>query len=280
LLPFAVGFALNTKYSLALRSLSWLIATILLVALLLSYTRAAWVSVAIAGGVLAILALKIKFRTVLIIVTLAGLVVFINRTHIFMNMEHNHQASSKDLAKHLESISNIRTDASNLERMNRWKSGFRMFLERPLLGWGPNTYQFKYAPFQVFKDKTVISTNSGNMGNSHSEYIGPLVESGIFGCLSILIIIILTLSTGFRLYTKANHQTQLKILVASATLGLITYYIHGALNDFLDTDKASALFWGYTAMIVSLDVYHTRKVKNEEEPFDSTQRPEFLIVER
>ena len=273
LLPFAVGFAINPKYTPALHLLSWLMAMILLVALLFSYTRAAWISVIIAGGVLVIMVLKIRFRTVLIFVTLVGLVIFINRANIFMNLRHNHQDSSKDLAKHLESVSNVRTDASNLERMNRWKSGFRMFLERPVLGWGPNTYQFNYAPFQIFKDKTVISTNSGNMGNSHSEYIGPLVESGVFGCLSILIIIILTLSTGFRVYAKATHQRQIKILVASATLGLITYYIHGALNDFLDTDKASALFWGYTAMIVSLDVYHARKV---EKPFDSAQGPSLL----
>jgi putative inorganic carbon (hco3(-)) transporter len=266
LLPFAVGFALNPKYSVALRSLSWLMATILLVALLFSYTRAAWISVAIAGVVLVFLLLKIKFRTVLILGILAGVLFFINRSNIFMDLEHNRQSSSKDLAKHLESISNVRTDVSNLERMNRWKSGFRMFLERPFLGWGPNTYQFNYAPFQMFKDKTPISTNSGDMGNSHSEYIGPLVESGIFGCLSVLIIIILTLSTGFRLYTRANNQKQIKILVASATLGLITYYIHGALNDFLDTDKASALFWGYTAMIVSMDVYHAKKFENREEP--------------
>ena len=34
-------------------------------------------------------------------------------------------------------------------------------------------------------------------------------------------------------------------------------------NNFLDTDKASALFWGYTAMLVSMDVYH-RNVEEEE----------------
>jgi hypothetical protein len=37
-------------------------------------------------------------------------------------------------------------------------------------------------------------------------------------------------------------------------LGLTTYYIHGVLNNFLDTDKMSALFWGFTAAIVALDL--------------------------
>jgi O-antigen ligase len=261
LLPFAVGLALNRKYSLPLRSLCWLIVFVVAFALLLSYSRAAWISVAIAGVVFIILKLKIKFRTLFIVCLIGGAILYSYSSVIFMNMERNRQNSSKDLAKHIQSISNIRTDVSNVERLNRWKSAFRMFCERPFWGWGPGTYMFNYAPFQLFKDKTPISTNSGNMGNAHSEYIGPLAESGIFGCLSILLIVIITLYTGIRLYTRAVNHRQTRILILSATLGLITYYTHGVLNNFLDTDKASALFWGYTAMIVALDVYHVRKLE-------------------
>jgi len=39
-------------------------------------------------------------------------------------------------------------------------------------------------------------------------------------------------------------------------IGLTSYYFHGLLNNFLDTDKISVLFWGYTAMLVAMDVYH------------------------
>jgi hypothetical protein len=46
-------------------------------------------------------------------------------------------------------------------------------------------------------------------------------------------------------------------------IALLTYYIHGLMNNFLDTDKLSALFWGFTAMIVALDVYHNKEVKKD-----------------
>ena len=36
----------------------------------------------------------------------------------------------------------------------------------------------------------------------------------------------------------------------SLYLGLLTYFIHGVLNNYLDTDKASAPFWGFLAMLV------------------------------
>jgi hypothetical protein len=46
-------------------------------------------------------------------------------------------------------------------------------------------------------------------------------------------------------------------------IGLISYYFHGLLNNFLDTDKISVLFWGYTAMLVAMDVYHRQTLEDE-----------------
>jgi len=261
LLPFAVALAINRKYSTSFRFGSWIMVAFLSFALMLSYSRAAWVSVLVASSVFLVMILKIKFRTILIIVAIGGSLFYVYRTDIYLKLEQNRQDSSKDLAKHIQSISNIRTDVSNVERLNRWKSAFRMFKEHPVLGWGPGTYMFNYAPFQLFRDKTSISTNRGNMGNAHSEYIGPLAESGILGSLTFILILITTLYTAIKIYSKAQANFHVRLLIMGATLGLVTYYTHATLNNFLDTDKASALFWGYTAMIVSLDVYHVRKLK-------------------
>jgi hypothetical protein len=39
----------------------------------------------------------------------------------------------------------------------------------------------------------------------------------------------------------------------------MTYFIHGTLNNYLDTDKASVPFWGFIAILVSIDLYHYPK---------------------
>ena len=68
------------------------------------------------------------------------------------------------------------------------------------------------------------------------------------------------LSTGFRLYyTVKENETKKIVLVI--LLGFITYVVHGGLNNFLDTDKASVPFWGFVAALVAIDLYH----KNREE---------------
>jgi len=255
MLFFAVGGVVLNKGKKLLFKLFFGGAWILIaVALLLSYTRAAWISVLISLGVLALTLLKIRFRYIL----LAGIVgvVYLSgqRTAIVQKMQRNRQTSSATLSQHVQSISNISTDESNLERLNRWNSALRMFRERPVFGWGPGTYMFKYAPYQLSSEKTAISTDFGNLGNAHSEYIGPLTESGVLGALSFILIGIFSLLTGFRVYSNIRDK-YLKQLVLGMILGLITYLVHGTLNNFLDTDKASALFWGFTGAFVSLDIY-------------------------
>jgi hypothetical protein len=53
------------------------------------------------------------------------------------------------------------------------------------------------------------------------------------------------------------------MLSLSSLLGLITYYFHGTMNDFLDTDKASVPFWGFIAILVALDLYYLPKTEEK-----------------
>lgn len=132
-----------------------------------------------------------------------------------------------------------------------------------MLGWGPGTYQFVYAPFQRSKEKTIISTNVGDMGNAHSEYLGPLSESGILGMLTFMAIVIAASITGLRVY-KRGKTKEVRLIALLALLGLMSYFAHSFLNNFLDTDKASVPFWGFIGILVSLDLFHTnRNTKHE-----------------
>jgi O-antigen ligase len=231
---------------------------VLVTGIVFSYSRAAWISVAFSLGVYLIIAFKIKFRWVgLALVVLVG-TFYIFRYQFIEKLEKNKQDSSTDFIEHVQSISNISSDASNLERINRWASAMRLFKERPIFGWGPGTYQFVYAPFQRSKEKTIISTNYGDMGNAHSEYIGPLSESGVLGMLTFTAVVLLTFYTGLRVYKRARDK-EIKALSLVVLLGLTSYYVHGIMNNFLDTDKSSVPFWAFTAMIVAMDIFHTGK---------------------
>ncbi len=256
-IPVIIGlFSVNKKH-FTLRLLLAVMIVLFTIAIILSYTRAAWISILGALVLWIFMELKIKLRTILLMAIMVIGVLFSFRVEIIDKLSKNKQDSSAELSEHVKSISNIATDASNMERINRWKSALKMFKERPFLGWGGGTYMFQYAPFQQAKDRTIISTNFGEVGNAHSEYISPLVEQGVFGLLIFLALIYAILQTAFSLYSKLNSKI-LRIYVLASILSLSTYFIHGLLNNYLDTDKASVPFWGMTAVIVSIDLYNSK----------------------
>lgn len=232
---------------------------IFIVAIVLSYTRAAWVSL-IAGFMLAIVVLlKINYRTVLSGLALFVLLFFMYGDNLIYQLGKNRQDSSNNLSEHVESMSNISTDASNLERLNRWSSALRMFNERPVFGWGPGTYQFQYAPFQKASETTIITTRTGDQGNAHSEYLGPLAEQGLPGTIIFVILVLAVTVFALQLYS-ALPRGDIRIIVLMTYIGLVTYFIHGTLNNYLDTDKASIPFWGFIAVLVAIDLYHKDKL--------------------
>jgi O-antigen ligase len=232
--------------------------------IILSYTRAAWLSLFAATGLWGLIRLRIKIRYVLLGGIGFVLLFFALQQKILDNLEQNETESSGKFSEHIESMANITTDASNMERINRWKCAVRMFKEKPFWGWGPGTYKFQYAPFQVSHDRTKISTNFGDLGNAHSEYLSALSEAGIIGMLSFILIVFMAFRTGYRVY----HQTKSKEIqryTLFIILGLSTYFIHAFLNNFLDTDKASVPVWGFIAMLVALEVYHIENNSLSEE---------------
>ncbi|HPX74992.1 MAG TPA: O-antigen ligase family protein [Bacteroidales bacterium] len=259
-IPVLIGFVVSKDLKKYIRIWSFIILLLFIIAIIFSYTRAAWVSLIVGLGVYIILKLKIKLKYIITALVIIFGLFFTFQEQIFMSLSGNRQDSSTDFSEHIQSISNITTDASNLERINRWNCAVRMFKEKPVFGWGPGTYQFNYAPFQFSYEKTIVSTNAGDYGNAHSEYLSELSESGLLGMLSFTALIIIIIISGVRSYKKAKSKL-IKTLSMSLLIGLITYIAHAFLNNFLDTDKVAVPFWGFVAALVVIELY----INSEEE---------------
>lgn len=231
---------------------------LLCAALILSSCRAAWLSIIAVIGVLICVLMKIKFRYILTIAVVVLTLFFTSFDKIIVNMMSNKQDSSNNLLEHVQSITNISTDASNLERLNRWDAAISLWKKRPFFGWGPGTYQFVYAPYQVSSNKTIITTNDGDGGNAHSEYIGALSEMGVFGFLIVVALVAVSIYKGLTTYIKAKNKES-KVLVLATTLAMVGYFTHGVLNNFLDTTKLAIPVWSCLAIITIIDVYHSGK---------------------
>lgn len=253
-IPFLTAFSLRNKLPLFLRILVFATLAAFLVALILSNSRAAWLSVLVAAALFLVIYFRIKWYIALSPFLVAYGYFVMNQTAILQKLEKNKQDSSGDFNEHIQSMSNISTDASNLERLLRWNCALRMYKEKPIFGWGPGTYMFQYAPFQRSYELTIISTNFGDGGNAHSEYLGPLAEQGLPGMIWVLLLVLVVSWVAIKTYYRVKDPYVRRTLIA-VYLGLVTYWVHGTLNNFLDTDKAAVPYWGSIAIITAISMY-------------------------
>jgi O-antigen ligase len=240
-------------------------ALVLLVGIVFSFTRASWISLIAAFAFYVLIKLKVTFKQILTVILLVGVIGFIKQDQILYKLESNKQGSADDLESHAQSVSNISTDPSNLERVNRWHCAILMFREKPVFGFGPGTYVFKYAPFQRPEDLTIISTHSGDLGNTHSEYFNSLSEMGVLGFISWLGVFLASVATGLSLIYDKNNENWKKSLATAVLLGLITYYVHAFLNNFSDFDKIAVPLWGFLAILTALKYYKKPSLETQSE---------------
>ncbi len=262
MIPASIHFIFSHRRTGWQRVLTLLLMVGLCIGLFFSYCRAAWISVVAAAGIYVLVRMGMKVKWMVVMFGLGVGLFFVYQSDVLYRLGKNHQDSSYTLADQVKSISNISTDASNVERLNRWASAMRLWKESPIMGVGPGTYQFIYGSYQKSYQLSTISTNAGDLGNAHSEYIGPMTEQGLPGVILVAAVFLATFATGIRVYRTAKDPNIGRMALAF-TLSLLTYYVHGVFNNFLDTDKLSVPFWAFTAAVVALDMYSEKIDKSK-----------------
>ncbi len=260
IVPLVIGLYFSKKHTPLIQAVLLSFIGITLIGLYFSYTRAAWLSVFAAVGVWGLIHFKIKFSLLATIAGIIGIILFFSWDAIQIEMARNKsEHTTEEFGERLQSATNVTTDASNLERLNRWSCAISMFQERPIFGFGPGTYAFEYARFQEPENLTIISTNFGDAGNAHSEYLGPMAEMGFMGLITVVLIISALFYKAITLYKHwPIEETEMRILILAMILALVTYFVHAILNNFLDTDKAAVPIWAFAASFIALEI----KLKN------------------
>jgi len=232
-IPLIFGLYFSKKHTPLIQATLLAFMGISLLGLYFSYTRAAWLSIIAALGVWALIRFNVKFSILAAVAAFAGAVLFFSWDSIQMELERNKsEHTTEEFGERLQSATNVSTDASNLERINRWSCAIAMF------------------------------EDFGNLGNAHSEFLGPLAEMGLIGLLSICLIIAAIFYKAITLYNRwPAEDKEIRVLLIAMILSLTTYFVHGVLNNFLDTDKAAVPIWGMCAMIMALEISLDSKSK-------------------
>lgn len=252
--PLIMGMLWSKKHSPLIQFILVSFFIISLLGLYFSYTRAAQLSLVLGGGVYVLIRFKIKFSWVATAFSALLIFIWVSWDGIQQELARNKfEHTTENISERFQSAANVTTDASNLERINRWSCAIEMFKERPLVGFGPGTYAFEYARFQDPENLTIISTNFGTLGNAHSEYLGPLSETGLPGMLIVFAMVGIMFYLGIDLYQRwPSEDKEVRTIIMACIIALCSYFIHAFLNNYLDTDKAAVPVWSICAIFVAL----------------------------
>ena len=191
--------------------------------------------------------------------------IFYQDLNVLLNQnDYNSRDENANFAEKTASAANVHSDVSNVERINRWVAAVKMFEEKPILGFGPGTFQYEYIPFQQKKwmnrlsVKNAYDTPENSGGTVHSEPLIFLSETGILGFVAWLL---LMMSWLYRAVSLKSESVKAAAMLPLAIIA--SYWLHGMFNNFLNTDKFAFLFWGSAGYLMALSAQKLKSIHED-----------------
>jgi O-antigen ligase len=237
------------------RRIRWLLTGLVLLfaaAILLSYARAAILAVVFS----ALVATAIRFRLVSYIMpvfygTIILVMAYMVHNNKYLDYRPNYEQTymHSDINTHL-SATFSGTDMSAMERVYRWIAAVRMSSEKPLTGFGPNTFVHNYKSYTVPAFKTYVSRNT-EQSTTHNYFLYILAEQGWPAMLCYAALIMVVLQVAQSTYHRFKDK-----FYKYCTLGLVMLFaaafINNCFSELTDTHKVGALFYLSMALLMIL----------------------------
>ena len=222
------------------------------VAILFSYARAAILAVLFAF----IVAVSIRYRIArlimpvfyAIIIAVMAYMIHENR-YLEYRPDYNQTYMRNELNAHLEATFQG-TDMSGMERVYRWIAAIRMSGDKPITGYGPNTFVHQYKSYTVSAFKTYVSDNA-ERSTTHNYFLYMLAEQGWPAMLLYALLIPVVIGVAQGAYHRFRDP-----FYKRCTLGLAMMFAAAFVNNFFseltDTHKVGALFYISMALLAVL----------------------------
>lgn len=232
------------------KALLYLSIALMLAGIYFSYTRAAWLCIPVA--VLVYVIFRLRLMRIVIPVALAGAILFTG----WLSYDNAYLEYAPDYEKaithrkfdELISATTRMEDISTVERFYRWVAGYYMIRENPVVGFGPATFYTFYHSYVDRHFTTYVSDNPERSG-MHNYYLMIAVEQGLIGLGIFLILVIVVLLYGERLFHRLPSGSR-KWLLTAALVSFSCNLFVLTLNDMVETDKLGSFFFFSIAIVI------------------------------
>lgn len=247
ILPIPFYF-LHKKAHLLNKVLLFSSITLMLTAFFLTYSRGALIVLSVIGflcllGVL--IHSKSKFRQTVEKISLIAVIVAVSAL-LTIPVNYLRQMNQPDVNSFAEKITLVsgEKDTSTSDRFDFWEASLKLFIDNPVLGTGPGSFQYVFPVYQ----KSLL----GNSNSPHNLFLKLLVENGLFTMISfILFLLILFVRT---IQTLKKIPAGERILLFTLSASIFGSLLHNMIDynlNFVSTILLLFVFMGMIAFIVN-----------------------------
>lgn len=129
-----------------------------------------------------------------------------------------------------------------------WSRSIPLILDKPLLGYGPDTFALAFPQSDYIGKFKAYNTNNMIVDKAHNMYINIAINSGLIALLSYLALFSMFLIYTFK-YSKLNNE-HTKFVTTMILVSLISYSTASIFND--SSVLVSPVYWGFLGLGLSL----------------------------
>jgi len=226
LVPIPLVLALTRLASTRTRAGAAAAAAVMVGTIFLSGSRGGMLAIIAEVVILAILLVKQKrgLRTAigigLFLVIVVGLLTWVG---------------GSELSKRIASVGPSHSEITSDIRYYINRDGFRMFLKKPVLGWGLGTFPVVYPQFRTFYTNFFVN-------EAHNDYLQLLVEMGLLGFGTMLWFVVTIYAHALKKIGNWTAEMSGAVTLA-CVLGLSGILVHSAVDFNLQIPANAALFY-------------------------------------
>ena len=218
LVPIAAAIALLAPLSLARRAAYAAVGAIMLLAVLLSFTRGAWVGVFLALVVVAAFA----GRRYLATAVAGGLVAAVGISFV--------------QAKRVRSILQFTPGSTGFTRLALWRSTLSMIRAHPWFGIGLDNFLYQYPRYML-----PAAANEPDLSHPHNVVLDFWSRAGIFALAALIWLEVLFLAKAWRLAHATDAWT--RSLAVGLLASMVDALVHGMVDNSYFLIDLSLVFW-------------------------------------
>jgi len=217
-----------------------------LLALIFTYSRAAWLGMAVGITVFTLMVDKKQLKANLFFII--GIIIFSTvLTSIYPRLYLRPEERSTTMKPIVErAVSTVDLKEPGVTaRLSAWETTIKMALKRPILGFGLDTLGVSFRRF-MSKDYEKLAGRFSTAGYAHNEFLQYVATMGVVGLAAYLFL----LFTFFGMLIKASRKKEKNLLASGLTAACVALLVN---NQFgFSTIVPATLLWFFFGLGVNL----------------------------